>query len=139
MSRHELSTLALALTLAANSAPTWAQGCVAVEVHNVQARQGHLMLSAFVDAESFNKAPVTAIRTVATDAVMKLQVCGLSGSEVALTLFQDLDSDGKLSRNLLGVPSEPWGASGTPGFTGPQWETSKVPLNGSAIVVRLSQ
>ena len=36
-------------------------------------------------------------------------------SDSALALFQDLDSDGRMGRNVLGIPTEPWGASGSPG------------------------
>jgi hypothetical protein len=44
-----------------------------------------------------------------------------------------------MGRNLLGVPSEPWGASGTPGTFGPNWDSTRVALDGRAIVVKLSQ
>ncbi len=69
---------------------------------------------------------------------MTVQVCGLTGSNVAFTLFQDLDSDGKMGKNALGMPTEPWGSSGTPGMFGPSWETGKVALDGKPIVVRMS-
>ena len=137
--RPTFTRLLAGLSLTAATSFASAQTCAGVEVNNVQPRQGHLMLTAFLDADSFNKSPVTAIRTLATETTMRLQVCGLSGDSVALTLFQDLDSDGKLGRNVLGIPSEPWGASGTPAMTGPKWESAKVALNGSTIVVRLSQ
>jgi uncharacterized protein (DUF2141 family) len=66
-------------------------------------------------------------------------MCGISGDSVAITMFQDLDSDGKMGKNIMGMPTEPWGSSGTPGMFGPSWETGKVTLNGSAVVVKLSQ
>ena len=114
-------------------------GCADVEVHNVRPQQGYIMLAAFTDAESFGKKAAVSLRVAAGDAITPVQLCGVSGSIVALTLFQDLDSDGKMGRNLLGMPSEPWGSSGTPGNFGPSWETAKVALNGNAIIVRLSQ
>ena len=70
---------------------------------------------------------------------MQLQVCGLAGSTVALTLFQDLNSNCKLDANPFGVPIEPWGASGTAAAMGPSWDSAQVPLDGSTIVVRLSK
>jgi uncharacterized protein (DUF2141 family) len=74
--------------------------------------------------------------------VQRFELCDLglaAGASLSLVLFQDLNSDGKLNANFMGIPSEPWGASGTPGMMGPQWTTTAVPLNGSAIVVKLSQ
>ena len=134
-----INRLAIAVLLSA-AAPAFAQTCVTVEVDNVRAGTGHLMVAAFASADSFNKTPLVSLRLPAGDsAKMSFQLCGLSGSEVALTLFQDLDSDGKMGRNLLGMPTEPWGSSGTPGTFGPNWETGKVALDGRAIAVKLSQ
>ena len=119
--------------------PIWAQHCVTVEVHNVRPQQGHIMVAAYSDAEAFGKQAVLSMRIQAGEAITSLQLCGVAGSLVALTLFQDLDSDGKMGRNLLGMPTEPWGSSGKPGSFGPSWETAAVALDGTAIVVRLSQ
>ena len=119
--------------------PAWAQHCVTVEVHNVRPQQGHIMVAAYSDAEAFGTQAVLSMRVPAGEAVTPLQLCGVAGSLVALTLFQDLDSDGKMGRSLLGMPTEPWGSSGKPGSFGPSWETAKVVLDGAVIVVRLSQ
>lgn len=115
-------------------------GCAAVEVHNVRPQQGHLMLVAYGSAEQYRKKPLTAMRLAAGDTTtMRFQLCGLAGSqEVALTLFQDLDSDGRMGTNLVGIPSEPWGSSGSPGVFGPSWETGRVKLDGGVIVVKMS-
>ncbi len=116
-----------------------APGCATVEVQNVRPQQGNLMVSAFIDAASFNKKPLAAIRLAAGEATMRFEVCGLSGDTVALMLYQDLDSDGKLGTNLLGMPTEPWGSTGKPGMTGPTWDTAKVPLDRQVLIVRMSQ
>jgi uncharacterized protein (DUF2141 family) len=130
----------LALTTVAFSAGALAQstGCATVEVHNVRAKQGFLMVAAYADAAGYNKAPAVSLRLPAGDAVMSFQLCGLSGTEVALTLFQDLDGDGKMGRNVLGMPSEPWGGSGTPGTFGPSWDNGRVALDGKPLVVKMS-
>ena len=128
----------IALLLAA-AGPAFAQACATVEVDNVRPLQGHLMVAAFGSAETYGKTPMVSLRLPAGEAKMSFQLCGLSGTEVALRLFQDLDSDGKMGANLLGMPTEPWGSSGTPGSFGPRWETGKVALDGSPIKVRMSQ
>lgn len=125
--------------LLAAAAGAQAQNCAQVEVANVRPQQGHLMLAAYADAESYNKKPLVSLRLPAGEATMKFQVCGLTGNEVALALFQDLDSDGKMGRNVLGIPTEPWGSSGTPSAFGPKWETGRVALDGKPIAVRMSQ
>lgn len=130
-----------ATALPATALPAAAQsGCATVEVHNLRPGHGFLMLAAFADAASFRSRPVVALRLPAAEATtMRFPLCGLAGDVVALTLFQDLDGDGKMGVNLVGMPTEPWGSSGTPGAFGPSWDTGKVALDGSPIVVRLSQ
>jgi uncharacterized protein (DUF2141 family) len=122
---------------AASAAP--ATVCIDVEVQNVRPQQGLLFLAAYGSAETYGKQPMAAVKTPALEATTRLQMCGIAGDTVAISMFQDLDSDGKLGRNIMGLPTEPWGSSGTPGMFGPSWETGKVTLNGSAVVVKLSQ
>jgi len=131
--------LASALWLVATPPVSAQDGCAVVEVQNLRPRQGHLMLAAYGSAEQFRKTPLTQLRLPAADGTMRVQLCGLAGrAEVALVLFQDLDSDGRLATSLLGLPTEPWGSSGTAGSLGPSWERGRVRLDGSVIVVRLS-
>jgi uncharacterized protein (DUF2141 family) len=129
----------IALTLSAVAAPSFAQDCATVEVHNVRPSQGFLMVAAYVDADSYNKKPLVSKRVAAGDAITSFELCGLTGNTVALTMFQDLDSDGKMGKNLVGMPTEPWGSSGNPGMFGPTWETGKVTRDGTKIVVKMSQ
>jgi uncharacterized protein (DUF2141 family) len=122
-------------------APAWAQatsGCATVEVENVRPQQGQLLLAAYGSAEDFGKKPLAQLRLPAGEARMRFEFCGLSGEVVAVTMFQDLDNNGLLAKNVLGVPTEPWGASGSPGVFGPSWDSGKVALDGRAIAVRLS-
>ena len=71
---------------------------------------------------------------------MRFEFCGLSGDCVALTLFQDLDSDGKMGKNVLGMPTEPWGASGSPRRIRPQLgQRQGARSTAATIIVRLSQ
>lgn len=121
---------------AAASAP--AGLCATVEIENVRPGQGQVMIAAYGSAETFGKRPLKSIRVPAGEARMSVQLCGLIGGEVALMLFQDLDNDGKMGRNLMGMPTEPWGSSGNPGMFGPQWDTGKVALDGRPIAVKMS-
>jgi uncharacterized protein (DUF2141 family) len=129
----------IAALVTASAAPCFAQSCATVEVQNVRPQQGFLMVAAYADADSYGKKPAAQMRVAAGDAVTTFELCGLSGNVVAISMFQDLDSDGKMGQNPLGMPTEPWGSSGKPGMFGPSWETGKVALDGSKIIVKLSQ
>jgi uncharacterized protein (DUF2141 family) len=121
-------------------AQTRTPGCAQVEVQNLRPAQGVLMLAAYGDAATFRKTASTAMQVEAKAETMQLQVCGLGDSAVALMLFQDLNSNGKLDSNPFGIPNEPWGASGkTSAFVAPTWDSAQVPLDGSTIVIKLTK
>lgn len=135
---NRIPTIA-AIALAALASTAHADtACADVEVHNVRPQQGQLMVAAYNKADGFGRDALASLRVPAGDAVTTLRLCGLAGTEVALTLYQDLDGDGRMGRNVFGMPTEPWGASGSPGMTGPKWESTRVPLDGKVIVVKLS-
>jgi uncharacterized protein (DUF2141 family) len=145
--KYRLSSIAAVTFAAVLSAlvmahPAQAQTCADVEVLNVRPEQGMPMVAAYADAAGFaGKASVAALQMRSgTAATMSFPLCGLTGTSVALTLFQDLNGNGKLDANVLGMPTEPWGASGKPAaMSAPTWETTVVPLDGTTIVVKLSK
>ena len=61
----------------------------------------------------------------------------LPAGEYAYSVFQDLDSDGKLARNFIGLPKEPAGLSNNlrPLFGPPRYKNAKFTL-GAALVVQ---
>jgi len=144
--KHRLSSVAAVSFAAAISAlfiaaqPAQAQTCVTLEVQNVRPDQGMLMIAAYGDAVTFNKTPLAATMVRAGPETTVFPLCHLSGSSVAVVLYQDLNGNGKLDANALGIPTEPWGASGKPAaMSAPTWEATVVPLDGSTIVVKLSK
>lgn len=133
------SALAAAFVLVASPSALAQDGCAQVEVQNVRPGQGYMMLSAYGSADTWRKKPMTQVRMPVGDSTtMRFAVCSLSGNEVTLMLFQDLDGDGRMATNIVGIPTEPWGSSGTPGTFGPSWEIGRVKLDGRVIVVRMS-
>ena len=137
-----LSALTIvALPAHAQSAAPVTAGCIEVEVRNVRPEQGALMVAVYDAAATFNKAPAVATQMRAgPEATMRFPLCGLAATAVALTLYQDLNGNGKLDSNAFGIPTEPWGASGRPAaMSAPTWETTAVQVDGSPIVVTLSK
>ena len=129
----------LSFTLMAQ-AQTRTPGCALLEVQNLRPGQGALMVAAYSDAATFRKTATASLQLEAKAVTMQLQVCGLGEGAVALTLFQDLNNNGKLDSNPFGIPNEPWGASGkTSAFSAPTWETAQVPLDAGTIVIKLTK
>lgn len=135
MFRTVIVTLTASLAAAAQ-----AQNCVTVEVHNVRPQQGMLMVAAYGEAEDFNKKPLSLQQVRPEGDKVRVAVCGATGPAIAVSLFQDINGNGKLDTNVLGIPSEPWGASGKPSaFEAPSWKTTNVAVDGQPVVVKLSQ
>lgn len=121
---------------ASASAAAAAPDCMQLQVSRLKPGQGPLMAAAYSSADSFLKQPVWVNRAQADSAQVTVAVCGVAGAEVAFTVFQDLNGNGKLDMNPMGVPTEPYGFSGRPVFGPPSWDAGKVAA-GAGRVVRI--
>jgi uncharacterized protein (DUF2141 family) len=138
-----LSTAFASVLFALFNVAASAQTCTPIEVRNVRPAQGSLMVAAYTSEAEFNKKPATAMQLKATDESLSFSMCLPSGTaSVALMVFQDLNDNGKMDSNVLGIPSEPWGSSGKPSnFGPPNWAAAAValPQDAAPIVVILSK
>lgn len=149
MSTPKLPALVLTLALSAGllglEVPARAQtapeplNCPVLELQGVKPGEGTLRIAVYGSAESFNKKPVFALNVAApASATFRLGLCGVSSPEAAVTLFQDTNDNGRMDTNVIGIPSEPWGASGRPVMGPPSWDAAKVAVNGSPIIIKLN-
>lgn len=95
------------------------------------------VLVALYDSEKNWNAKVGAVREVklpvaATSASVKLE--GLAPGKYGAMIFQDLNKDGKMNFNLVGMPLEPYGFSNNSRglFGPPAWEAAAFRLGSSA-------
>ncbi len=97
-------------------------------VNNVQQDAGQVMLGLFNSAEGFPKTisqgTLVQAKERSTTGQVSLVFKGLAPGQYAATAFHDLDSNGKLNVNFMGLPTEPYGFSnnargkfGPPAFT----------------------
>ncbi len=108
-------------TPAAVSGDGAAGGPVSVRISGLAAGKGYLNFEV-VDSEQAWKAsgnPLVAVRARVTAATMRFDLHDLPPGKIAIRLFQDEDGNGKLNRNLVGVPTEGYGFSGKPSMMGP--------------------
>lgn len=59
--------------------------------------------------------------------IVTVTIPDLPEGEYAITTFQDMNGDGKLTTNFLGAPKDPFGFSNNfkPRFKGPKWDDCK--------------
>lgn len=92
--------------------PILAQDTLKVElVLNAPAR-GMVQLAVCPDEASFKKSGRCTVRSVPANApLVRVDLAGLEPGTYAIKAFHDVNSNGALDTNWLGVPNEPYGFS----------------------------
>jgi uncharacterized protein (DUF2141 family) len=119
----------------------WGQAApLVVEVAGVASGSGQVVCGVWYAAEGF---PVEGFRQeVRVDAAPDRVRCRFELEEapdrIAVAVYHDVDGDGALDTNLLGIPAEPIGVSnaGLRRFGAPRYPDCAVPL-ADTILVRL--
>lgn len=114
---------------------------LAVEVAGLKDADGKLLVAVFDRPDSFLKQPV---RTAAADAragTVRLVIAGLPAGDYALSVFKDANGNGRLDRNPVGMPIEPYGFGNdaAASYGPPTYQASLVhlPEAGGATVIHL--
>jgi uncharacterized protein (DUF2141 family) len=110
------SATALAFTAFAVFTHSGAQAAdLTVIVNSVQQDAGQIMLGLFNSPEGFPKTISQGTLALAKErnaaGQVRLVFKGLAAGQYAATAYHDLDSNGKLNTNMMGLPTEPYGFS----------------------------
>ena len=117
---RSLFTFLICLTLAAPgfgapAADPPVTKTIRVCILNVEEAVGMIWVGIYTGEENFlikEKARLIGIEVTATGAAY-IDLPGMEmNKEYALAIFHDVDNDGDMNRNWLGMPSEPWAFSG---------------------------
>lgn len=135
-----LATVALvALDTQAQSAAapaTTEASCATLDVTGLKPNEGTLMIAVYASADTFFKKPAWTTMQKVSGSTVQIPVCGLNVEEFAVTAVQDLNGNRKLDTNPVGVPTEPYAASGTPSMFGaPTWNDTKVAYKGASALI----
>lgn len=88
-----------------------------IEVNNVQSNEGRMMIAVFDSAEQMKQSqPLytqqTQAATRSSDGKLTFIFTNLmAGNLYAARVFHDVNGDGKLNTNVMGLPQEPFGFS----------------------------
>jgi uncharacterized protein (DUF2141 family) len=106
-----------------------AKNCSSIEVSGLKANTGTLEIAAYTAEDGFMKRPSWGQSIKVTDAAMRIEFCDAASEEVSFMAYQDLNGNRKLDMNPIGIPTEPYSASGKPSMFGPPtWKDTKVSL-----------
>jgi len=82
-----------------------------VEVAGLKDASGKLLVAVFDRADTFLKQPVRTAAADAQSGAVRIVVAGLPAGDYAVSVFKDANGNGKLDKNPVGMPIEPYGFS----------------------------
>lgn len=101
-----------------------------INVRGIESTKGIIMIGIVKDKNDFPGAQHTQIRAKipAKKGEVSHVFQGLTPGKYAVSVFQDINSSGKLETGgLFGAPTEPYGVSGSPGrFSTPKFDDCAV-------------
>lgn len=113
---------------------------------NIKEAKGNLYIGIYNSEADFMKEEEVCFKKiipVTATGSFSLDVPELKPGTYAVSCFHDLNNNGKLDTNFLGIPSEPYGFSNNarPKFRAPRWEEARFELRdgGSRISIRLEK
>jgi uncharacterized protein (DUF2141 family) len=131
-----LAATALVLPIAA-----WSSD-LDLKVENVKGAGGDLRVAVYGSADDYRRKAVKEVMAAAGSDPVSIRIAGLAAGQYAIALFHDRNGNEKLDSNLMGIPTEPYGFSGSArDLMGPAtWEQARFDLapGGATVTVRLS-
>ncbi|MEM6397678.1 MAG: DUF2141 domain-containing protein [Bacteroidota bacterium] len=104
------------LSMAANK-PLDVMRPLKLKVDNIKAKSGTIWVGIYRSADDFldrERATLKAFQVNVSGSIVVDIPDLLDGEEYALALFHDLNDNGELDTNWIGLPREPWAFSGEP-------------------------
>lgn len=113
--------------------PLRAEGVdLTVKIDNIRKVAGIMELGLYDKAENFPKEEkqYLLIKRAVTGTIFTYTFKDLPPGEYALAVYQDVNSNGKINKNFLGIPTEPYGFSNNikPRLSAPSFEKTKFRL-----------
>lgn len=107
--------------LVLGSFSTLAAHQLALDIGPIENKAGTLHVALYNNAEHYDagKNAVAVQKLEVTSSQVQLQFSGLEAGQYAIKIMHDENNNGKLDRNMLGIPSEGYGFSNNAGQFGP--------------------
>lgn len=135
-----MKRLALLLALLSSAAASHAAD-LSIRVDGARGAQGAIRVALFDSADHFLKRALQSASAPARDGAMTLEIKDLAPGQYAIAAYHDANDNGKMDRNMMGIPLEATGFSndalgnmGPPAFEAARFA---LPAAGSAIQVTL--
>ena len=106
-----------------------------VRILNIESSEGQLMVAVLASQAAFagDEAPVMSVILPPKPGLVRFATDALPAGEYAIRVMHDVNGNGSLDSNLVGMPTEPWGMSNDAAgnFGPPKWEDARFTLDES--------
>lgn len=133
--KFSLACVLLFSVLVSLSPPTWAQsgglGTLIVKITGLRSGKGQVRIAVFNSAETWlGEHPVYSSTIKVDGQTVTWTINDVPFGDYGIAAFHDENSNGKMDKNLVGVPKEPYGFSNnlTVILRAPKWEKGKFPV-----------
>lgn len=114
---------------------------VELRISKVNTAEGQMMIAVYNDAAHFltNKTVKAVIVPVQTEGELPVLLRDLVSGEYAISVFHDVNGNGILDKNILGIPTEPYGFSNDARgrFGPPKFRDAAVRVDGETDTVHI--
>lgn len=137
-------TILLNLLLLTGATENVAPVTLHVEITNVKTAKGKLMIALYKPDDKFGEGRPEISEIIEVKSVgNKKTSFALEPGKYALALYHDLNSNGELDKNFVGIPKEPYGFSKDfrPKFSAPSFQDCAFEVTGESeqkIAVKLT-
>jgi len=97
--------------LATSTIYAWAQVNLTVVVTNIKSSDGDILVTLFDSQETFLEKAYKSLESEAQTGQMKFVFNDVPPGRYTISVVQDKNANGKLDKNMIGIPTEPYGIS----------------------------
>jgi len=128
----KIKMISLIILLTVNSA-LFAQHNFSVEVTGVEPGKGSVFLGLYDKEKGFldSESQIAAAKVKAVENKVVYTFKNLPDGDYAVAVYQDVNSNGKCDKNMIGYPTEGFGFSKNykPKFSAPTFDEVKIAIN----------
>ncbi|MEM7354485.1 MAG: DUF2141 domain-containing protein [Acidobacteriota bacterium] len=126
-------TLILLFSIATPAEGAPASASLTVHLDCLKTREGVVRIALFDSADTHLKESVDSASVSAGQGSVHWQSSDLPAGEYSLAIYHDVNDNGRLDKNFLGLPKEPYGFSNNlrARFGPPKWAKGKLTVAGA--------
>ncbi|WP_459210804.1 DUF2141 domain-containing protein [Aquimarina rhabdastrellae] len=110
-----------------------------IDVTNITEKKGTIYVELFSNEDNFLENAFSKKMISSFDEVGRIAFNDIPYGIYAVSIYHDVNDNGKMDASWLGMPKEPVGVSNNPGYGMPKWEETKFVIDNTSkeIKVRL--